>query len=72
MRSIVCVKCKRRFEASELLKCGLCCRSACVRCAVKRYGRKFCSTHCVSYFGLEDEQYDFTIQADEEKRQASI
>lgn len=52
---VACIKCKRYFEAGELLKCGLCPRSVCSGCAIKRYGKKFCSDRCMFYFGLDDE-----------------
>lgn len=52
---VACLKCKRDFEAGELLKCGLCPRGVCKGCVVNRYGKKFCSDRCMFYFGLEDE-----------------
>lgn len=52
---VACLKCKRNFEAGELLKCSLCPRGVCEGCVVNRYGKKFCSDRCMFYFGLEDE-----------------
>lgn len=50
-----CAKCKTCLEAEELLRCSLCNRHTCKRCAVKRYGRKFCSDRCMICYGLDDE-----------------
>jgi hypothetical protein len=51
---VTCTRCKRGFEAGELLRCGLCPKQVCPGCAVKRYGKKFCSDHCMFYFGVDD------------------
>lgn len=52
---VACVKCKRFYEPGELLKCSLCPKHVCVGCAVKRYGKKFCTDRCMFYYGLDDE-----------------
>jgi hypothetical protein len=50
-----CTKCKKNFEADDLNKCGLCSKKACRICSVKRYGKKFCSERCMSFYGLDGE-----------------
>ena len=52
-----CVVCAVNDEETRLNKCPICFKSACDSCAVKAFGRLFCSKKCSDqfFFGDDDE-----------------
>ncbi len=50
-----CVGCgKSDLEAYRLIKCPVCFKHVCDDCAVKLYGRYFCSNTCAQTFFYDD------------------
>jgi hypothetical protein len=49
-----CSKCKQISTHLRLLKCVLCFKLVCERCAIGRYAQKFCSLDCANSFFLDE------------------
>ncbi len=45
-----CSICKEASDVVRLLKCPMCFKAVCERCAVRRYAHTFCSSACVRLF----------------------
>ena len=50
----LCHKCKDTSVVSRIRKCVLCVTNVCEKCAVRRYGQKFCSENCAKSFFLNE------------------
>ena len=51
-----CVQCSvDESGVYRLQKCPVCFRSVCERCAIRNYGRAFCSKQCAMNFFLYEE-----------------
>ena len=52
-----CVGCQVNDQDSRLNKCPICFKWICENCAVRTFGRAFCSKKCADqfFFGDEDE-----------------
>ena len=51
---IVCSQCKKTSNVLRILKCVLCFKPVCEKCAVRQYGQKFCSQNCAKSFLLDE------------------
>jgi hypothetical protein len=49
-----CSQCQQISSVLRTLKCVLCIKPVCERCAVGRYAQKFCSTNCANSFFLDE------------------
>ncbi len=49
-----CSQCKETSGVLRILKCVVCFKLVCERCAVGRYGQKFCSLDCAKSFFLDE------------------
>ena len=49
-----CSQCKQTSTVLRTHKCVLCFNPVCERCAVARYGQKFCSEDCARSFFLDE------------------
>ena len=50
-----CFQCKETSLVLRIWKCVSCFTSVCERCAVRRYGQKFCSQNCAKSFLLNED-----------------
>ena len=52
-----CSKCSEAPLALRLLKCAICFKLICEKCAIRRYGKVVCSEACakIVFFGTGDE-----------------
>ena len=51
---IACSQCKQTSNVLRKLKCVVCFKPVCERCAIGRYGQKFCSQDCAKSFFLDE------------------
>ena len=49
-----CSQCKQTSDVLRILKCALCFKPVCERCAIGRYAQKFCSQDCAKSFFLDE------------------
>jgi hypothetical protein len=57
-----CSKCNQVSKILRLAKCALCFRLVCEKCAVRKYGQKFCGEDCArSFFFGTGEEYDYDV-----------
>ena len=49
-----CSQCKQTSTILRTLKCVVCFKAVCERCAIARYGQKFCSQDCAKSFFLDE------------------
>jgi len=54
MNCIVCEKSEQ--EEASLLKCPICFKWVCESCAVRSYGRAFCTKRCAELFFFGDDE----------------
>ena len=52
-----CVTCQATDQDRRLEKCPICFKQVCEECAIRSYGRCFCSKRCADqfFFGYDDE-----------------
>jgi hypothetical protein len=52
-----CSVCQKEDQETTLHKCPICFKLACDNCAVRSYGRAFCTKRCADqfFFGDDDE-----------------
>jgi hypothetical protein len=50
-----CFNCNQTSNVLRILKCVLCFKPVCEQCAVRRYGRMFCSQDCAKSFFLDED-----------------
>jgi hypothetical protein len=48
-----CSQCNQTSNVFRMLKCALCFKPVCEKCAVRRYAQKFCSGDCAKSFFLD-------------------
>jgi len=49
-----CSQCKQASGILRIFKCVVCFKPVCERCAVGRYGQKFCTQDCANSFLLDE------------------
>jgi hypothetical protein len=55
----VCIKCKQAAKVLRLVKCALCFKLICEKCAFRKYGQNFCGIECSrSFFFGTGEEYE--------------
>jgi hypothetical protein len=56
-RMSTCSKCGEAPKALRLLKCVICFKLVCEKCAIRRYAKRFCSEDCarVFFYGTDNE-----------------
>ena len=51
-----CAKCNAAMDPSTVIRCPICFKRVCDRCARNKGGKEFCSQYCAEYFfHYEDE-----------------
>jgi len=52
-----CSKCNQASGTTRILKCPVCYKYVCDKCAIRRYSQKFCSEVCskLFFFGVGEE-----------------
>ena len=53
-----CDVCKNIVKSQSIVRCPVCLKNACPDCAVKGFGQKFCSHHCLDFYMYPDDEED--------------
>ncbi len=56
LRAVNCITCQADEQDVRLAKCPICFKWVCDRCAVRSYGREFCSRRCSDQFFFGDDE----------------
>jgi hypothetical protein len=56
-RALNCLTCQKDDQETTLHKCPICFKLVCDNCAIRSYGRIFCTKRCADqfFFGDDDE-----------------
>jgi hypothetical protein len=49
-----CSKCNQTSTILRILKCVFCFNPVCEKCAIRRYGQRFCSEDCAKSFFVDE------------------
>ena len=50
---IACSQCNQTSHVLRTMKCALCFKAVCEKCAIRRYAQNFCSEDCAESFFLD-------------------
>lgn len=61
-----CSQCNQTSNVLRVLKCAICFKPVCEKCATRRYAQIFCSHVCAKSFLLDDSDGSGTEPSDQE------
>jgi hypothetical protein len=67
LKGAPCPQCGQDVPVWALVRCPICGREVCHRCAYRVYGRQFCSPDCGMYFVTGDAESDVEDEEETDK-----